>query len=225
MRLLIIEDEERLADLLVDVFHDAEWETVVCRTGRSGLERVRMGDIDVVVLDWMLPGMDGPSVLRSLRADGHRVPVLLLTARAEICDRVRALDLGADDYLTKPFHVDELLARIRALHRRVHPGQAIAHRVGDLFMDPVERRVERKGVVIDLPGREFDILFLLVSRAGQVVDRYAILDTVWDGETDLRSNVIDVYIASIRAKIDRPFGKATVQTVRGRGYRVEASGA
>jgi len=174
-----------------------------------------------VLLDWMLPGMDGLSVCRRLRALGLTTPVLMLTARGDVRDRIDGLDAGADDYLPKPFDLDELLARLRALVRRSTYGEEAVVEVDDLVVDPAARTVTRAGTPIELSAREFDILHLLVARSGRVVSRYTILDEVWDGETDLNSNVIDVHLASIRAKIDRPFGTSTITTVRGAGYRVD----
>jgi DNA-binding response OmpR family regulator len=148
----------------------------------------------------------------------------MLTARGDVPDRVAGLDAGADDYLSKPFSFDELLARLRALHRRGtgHAGAELA--AGDLRLDATTRRVFRDGAEIGLSAREFDILALLMARAGQCVTRYQILDEVWDGETDLRSNVIDVYIASLRGKVDKPFDRHAITTLRGVGYRLEPGG-
>ena len=224
MRVLIAEDEPRLAALLAEAITDNGWEATVRTDGASALAAARTGDFDVLLLDWMLPLLEGPAVIAALRADGHRIPVLFLTARATVRDRVDGLNAGADDYLAKPFDLEELLARLRALHRRGNPGLSVAQRAGDLFVDPVARRVERAGTGIELSAREFDILLLLVQRAGQVVSRYTILDEVWDGDTDLRSNVIDVHIATLRAKVDKPFGRAAIQTIRGTGYRVDPAG-
>jgi two-component system OmpR family response regulator len=148
-------------------------------------------------------------------------PVLMLTARGGVPDRIAGLDAGADDYLTKPFDIDELLARLRALRRRATIEEGATVRVGDLEVDPRSRRVRRGDAPIELSAREFDILHLLVSRAGQVVTRFTILDEVWDGDTDLRSNAIDVHVAAVRGKIDRPFGTDTITTLRGVGYRVD----
>ena len=160
---------------------------------------------------------------RRLRDVGVTTPVLLLTARGEVRDRIHGLDAGADDYLAKPFDLDELLARLRALVRRSSYDEQQAVAVGDLVVDAGGARVSRGGVAIELSAREFDILWLLASRAGRVVSRFTILDEVWDGETDLRSNVIDVHLGAIRAKVDRPFGTASITTVRGAGYRLEPS--
>jgi two-component system OmpR family response regulator len=224
VRVLIAEDEARLAALLAEAITEAGWTATICADGGTALAAARTGDYDTLLLDWMLPVLDGPSVIAALRADGHRIPILLLTARGSLRDRVEGLNAGADDYLAKPFELDELLARLRALHRRGNPGLAVAQRAGDLLVDPVARRVERAGIDIELSTREFDILLLLVQRAGQVVSRYTILDEVWDGDTDLRSNVIDVHVATLRSKVDKPFGRAAIQTVRGAGYRVDPAG-
>jgi len=145
----------------------------------------------------------------------------MLTARGEVGDRIHGLDAGADDYLSKPFDLDELLARMRALHRRTTYGELDVVEVGDLVIDAGSRLVRRGQVPIELSTREFEILYLLAANAGKVVSRYTILDEVWDGETDLRSNVIDVHLATIRSKIDKPFGTSTITTVRGAGYRLE----
>ena len=186
--------------------------------GPTGLAAAVEGTYDAVVLDWMLPGMDGPKVLSALRASGVRTPVLMLSARQAVGDRVAGLDAGADDYLPKPFSFDELLARLRALVRRGLPQEPAPVEVGDLRLDPERRTATRGGTALDLSAREFDVLTLLASRAGRCVTRFQILEEVWDGETDLRSNVIDVHIANLRAKVDKPFGRASIRTLRGAGY-------
>ena len=225
MRILVAEDEPRLAALLEQSLAEAGWEAVVKPDGRSAYEAA-LGDgdepYDVLLLDWMLPGMDGVTVCRRLREVGIRTPVLMLTARTTVPDRITGLDAGADDYLVKPFDLDELFARLRALHRRAGGDEAEPLQVGDLVLDPLARRTTRDGVEIELSAREFDILELLMRRVGRVVTRFTILDEVWDGDTDLKSNVIDVHVASLRAKIDRPFGTNTITTLRGVGYRVDA---
>jgi two-component system OmpR family response regulator len=224
VRVLVVEDEPRLAVLLTRGLREAGHEADVRHTGSDGLLAATSEQYDTVVLDVMLPGLDGLAVCRKLRDRGIRVPVLMLTARGDVPDRVAGLDVGADDYLSKPFSFDELLARLRALHRRA-TGQAGAGLVtGDLRLDAGARRVFRDETEIELSAREFDILALLMARAGQCVTRYQILDEVWDGETDLRSNVIDVYIASLRGKVDKPFDRHTITTLRGAGYRLEPGG-
>lgn len=220
MRILVVEDDDRLRALLAATLAEAGWEVDEAADGRSGYGAALGGGYDVVLLDVMLPGMDGVTLCRKLRATGLEVPVLMLTARGQVAARIEGLDAGADDYLPKPFDVDELLARLRALTRRAAAATG-PHTVGDLVVDPAARRVSRGGTEIELTAREFDILELLVSRAGEAVSRFTILDEVWDGETDLKSNVIDVYLASIRAKIDKPFGTTTITTLRGAGYRVD----
>jgi two-component system OmpR family response regulator len=224
MRILVAEDDRRLADLLDQSLREAGWDVEMVNDGTSAYGRALPGGVpyDVLLLDWMLPGMDGVSVCRRLRGLGLTTPVLLLTARGDVRDRVDGLDAGADDYLPKPFDLDELLARLRALVRRSTYGEEVVVEIGDLVLDPGARTVARAGTAIELSAREFDILHLLVTRPGRVVTRYTILDEVWDGETDLNSNVIDVHLASIRAKIDRPFGTTTITTVRGAGYRVDS---
>jgi two-component system, OmpR family, response regulator len=223
VQILVAEDDPRLADLLGQSLTEAGWDVEVVADGRSAYGRALPGGLpyDVLLLDWMLPEMDGVTVCRRLRDLGVTTPVLMLTARGEVRDRVAGLDAGADDYLAKPFDLDELLARLRALRRRsaYDAGSPVA--VGDLVVDPAARRVHRGGTEVALTAREFDVLHLLASRAGTVVSRFTILDEVWDGETDLRSNVIDVHLAAIRAKIDRPFGTETITTLRGAGYRVD----
>ena len=222
MRVLVAEDDIRLAALLRETLEEAGWQVEVVNDGRAAYDRLLTDTgYDVALLDWMLPGMDGVSVARQLRGIGIAVPVLMLTARGDVRDRIEGLDAGADDYLPKPFDLDELLARLRALYRRSsHVGEGPVQ-VGDLVVDPVSRRVFRGSAEIALSAREFDILHLLASHAGQVVTRFTILDEVWDGETDLRSNVIDVHLAAIRSKIDKPFGTDTITTLRGVGYRLE----
>jgi two-component system OmpR family response regulator len=226
MRILVAEDDVRLAALLEQSLAEAGWTVDLEHDGRGALDAALHeggGCYDVLLLDWMLPGLDGVTVCQRLRGVGVRTPVLMLTARTTVVDRVAGLDAGADDYLVKPFELDELLARLRALHRRGwgdKPEELL--QIGDLVLDPRARRTLRGGVEIELSAREFDILRLLMERSGQLVTRLNILDEVWDGETDLRSNVIDVHVAGLRAKIDRPFGTETIKTLRGAGYRVDA---
>jgi two-component system OmpR family response regulator len=223
VRILVAEDDARLADLLAQSLAEAGWVVDLVHDGTAAYSRaLQEGDpFDVLLLDWMLPGTDGVTVCRRLRHAGVTTPVMMLTARGEVRDRISGLDAGADDYLPKPFDLDELLARLRALHRRSSYDEEGVYAVGDLVVDADAHRVTRGGTEIELSAREFAILRLLVANAGKVVSRFTILDEVWDGETDLRSNVIDVHLATIRSKIDKPFGTSTITTVRGAGYRVE----
>jgi len=218
VRVLVIEDDERLAGVLARGLVDAGHEVDVRRDGAAGLDAALAGAHDAIVLDWMLPGRDGPSVCRELRARGGATPVLMLTARQAVADRVDGLDAGADDYLAKPFAFDELLARLRVFARRRDGQGAVV--AGDLVVDRDRRTVARGGVAVEVTAREFDLLALLADRFGRVVTRLQILDEVWDGETDLRSNAIDVHVAKLRAKVDRPFGRQSIQTVRGIGFRM-----
>src|SRR3954453_1197136 len=212
MRVLVIEDDPGLADVLARGLEDAGNDVSVRRTGPEGLAEAMAEPYDALVLDGMLPGQGGPSVCRDLRARGNRTPVLMLTARHAVPDRIDGLDAGADDYLTKPFVFDELLARLRVFARRLGHDERLL--VDDLMIDRDRRTVTRAGVAVELTAREFDLLALLAARAGRGGTRYQIFDEVWDGESDLRSNAIDVHVANLRAKIDRPFGRDSVQTVR-----------
>jgi two-component system OmpR family response regulator len=221
MRILVAEDDARLAAVLEESLAEAGWHVEVVHDGNSAYDLLLTGRFDVALLDWMIPGMDGIGVARRLRGIGLATPILMLTARGAVRDRIDGLDAGADDYLPKPFDLDELLARLRALYRRGGYTGEPPVQVEDLVVDPGARRVCRRGVEISLSAREFDILYLLASQAGRVVTRLTILDAVWDGETDLRSNVIDVHMAAIRAKVDKPFGTETITTLRGVGYRVD----
>ncbi|MFI2651766.1 response regulator [Micromonospora fulviviridis] len=224
MRVLVVEDGRRLAGMLAQGLREAGHTVDIRYTGPDGLLAAATGPYDAIVLDVMLPGLDGSQVCRTLRQQGNQVPVLMLTARGEVPDRVAGLDSGADDYLTKPFSFDELLARLRALHRRCAAPPTAEVRAGDLMVDPARRRVFRGETEIDLSAREFDILALLLTRAGECLTRYQILDEVWDGETDIRSNVIDVHVATLRAKVDKPFGRHAIETLRGVGYRLRPDG-
>lgn len=218
MRVLVVEDDERLAEVLDRGLGEAGHQVRVEHDGLQGLARAGSEAFDVIVLDWMLPGLDGPSVLRAMRDNGDRTPVLMLTARNAVPDRIGGLDAGADDYLTKPFSFDELLARLRVIGRRLGHGELLV--VDDLEIDRDRRAAAVDGTPVELTAREFDLLVLLAGRAGRVVTRLEILDAVWDGETDLRSNAIDVHVGKLRGKLDRPFGRASIETVRGVGFRL-----
>jgi len=221
MRLLVVEDDDSLADSLAKGLRENGCAVDVARDGEEGLHLALTGTYDVVVLDLMLPGRSGYDVIRTLRRREVQVPVLCLTARDRVSDKVTALDLGADDYLPKPFHFSELLARLRALHRRSPRMVPQELRVGDLALDPATRRVTRAGRQIELTPREFGLLEYLMRHAGMVVTRTAIIENVWDMNFDSLTNVVDVFINRLRNRIDRPFGKPLIHTVRGVGYVME----
>ncbi|MEV5958250.1 response regulator transcription factor [Streptomyces sp. NPDC051987] len=222
MHYLVVDDETRLTDLAVRYLTESGHTAEGRYDGPSGLAAARDARVDAVVLDVMLPGMDGVEVCRTLRGEGIDVPVILLTARGAISERVAGLDAGADDYMVKPFAMEELLARLRAISRR-RPETARRLQVGDLVLDLDQQRVWRGENELDLARREFDVLRVLMENAGCVVSRVRLLDEVWDGQTDLRSNAIDVHVSKVRAKVDRAFGRTTITTLRGRGYRLETT--
>ncbi|HEX2016417.1 MAG TPA: response regulator transcription factor [Solirubrobacteraceae bacterium] len=224
MRVLIVEDALKLAALLKRGLR-AEGATVdVAGTGEDALWMAGATDYDAVVLDVMLPGIDGFETCRRLRRDGVWSPVLMLTARDSIEDRVTGLDGGADDYLTKPFSFDELLARLRALARRGPVERPAVLEVGELRLDPASRRTWRGETEIILSTKEFALLEAFMRRPGDVMSRLALLEAAWSYDYENRSNVVDVYIRYLRRKIDRPFGAHSIETVRGAGYRLRSDG-
>ncbi len=221
LRLLVVEDEPDLAAAVRGRLKGEGYAVDVAADGEEALAFARAVRYDVIVLDLMLPRVSGFEVLRSLRAGGVTAPVLLLTARAAVEDKVRGLDAGADDYLTKPFAFEELLARIRALTRRDLADRAgTVLRVGDLELDTVARRVTRAGRSIELTAKEYALLEYLMRNPGQVLSRTQIADHVWDYDFDGYSNVVDVYIRYLRRKVDEGFDQRLIQTVRGAGYRL-----
>jgi DNA-binding response OmpR family regulator len=220
VRLLVVEDDPRMVALLTRVLEEDGYAVDSTGDGAEALWLATEHDYDAIVLDGMLPGLDGVDVVRRLREAGRWTPVLLLTARTGFYDRITGLDAGADDYLAKPFNYGELAARLRALLRR---GAAVRPPVlqnGDLTLDPASRRVTRAGDRIELTTKEFSLLELLLRRRGDVLTRTFIYEHVWDYAFDPVSNVVDQYIASLRRKLDRPYGRDDVQTVRGAGYRL-----
>jgi two-component system, OmpR family, response regulator len=221
---LIVEDEAKMADVIRRGLTDDGLAVDVAPRGEDALWMAGATEYDAIVLDLLLPGIDGFEVCRRLRADGVRSPILMLTARDAVDDRVRGLDIGADDYLTKPFSLAELGARLRAVARRGPVERPPVLAAGDLRLDPAERRVWRGRAELVLSAREFALLETLMRHPGQVLDRLQLLDHVWDGEYENRSNVIDVYIRYLREKVDRPFGVESIETVRGAGYRLRADG-
>jgi two-component system OmpR family response regulator len=222
MRVLIVEDEPRMADLLARGLHEEGYAVDRVGDGNEAIWLAEQVPYDAIVLDVMIPGPDGLAVCRHLRRQGSATPVLLLTARDDVDDRVDGLDSGADDYLTKPFSFAELYARLRALTRRPIALTPAPLTVGDLMIDSTTRAVWRAGQVVALSPREFALLELFVRHAGETLTRRQILDEVWD-EVRVDSNVVDQYISYLRRKIDRPFGRSDLQTVRGRGYRLRAA--
>jgi two-component system OmpR family response regulator len=193
----------------------------VAGRGDDAVLQARVHDYDVVILDVMLPGLDGISVCRTLRESGRWSPVLMLTARDGVADRIRGLDAGADDYLVKPFDFGELVARVRALLRRGAPERPAVVVAGDLAVDPASRSVTRAGRRVELSAREFAVLELLARRAGQVVSRTDLLEHVWDRNYQGSTNIVDVYVGYLRRKLENPFGRPLIHTVRGAGYLVE----
>ncbi|MEO8653519.1 MAG: heavy metal response regulator transcription factor [Ramlibacter sp.] len=219
MKILVVEDEPKAAEYLRQGLAESGYTVEVALNGTDGLHAAANGDHDLVVLDVMLPGIDGFAVLSALRTS-KQTPVLMLTARGKTDDKLRGFDLGADDYLVKPFQFPELLARVRALLKR---GQPVADslRVGDLEIDPVRHRATREGQRIDLTAKEFALLTLLVQKAGEVLSRTQIASLVWDIHFDSDSNVVEVAIRRLRAKVDDPFTAKLIHTVRGVGYVLE----
>jgi two-component system, OmpR family, response regulator len=220
MRVLVVEDEVKLAGLIRRGLREEGLLADVAIKGEDALWMAESTGYDVVVLDVMLPGMDGFETCRRLRGDGVRTPILMLTARDAVEDRIAGLDTGADDYLTKPFDFGELLARLRALARRGPAERGPVLRVGDLELDPASRRVRRGDTDIELSTKEFQLLEVFMRNPGAVLSRFQLLEGAWDTEYEHRSNVIDVYVRYLREKIDRPFGVETIETVRGAGYRL-----
>ena len=220
MRVLVVEDEERMASLLRRALEEEGHAVDVARDGPEGVWLATENPYGAVVLDLMLPGFDGFEVCRRLRAAEVWVPVLMLTARDEIGDRVRGLDAGADDYLVKPFSLLELAARLRALARRDDRVRPVLLTAGDLKLDPAGKRAWRGELELDLSPKEFSILELFLRNPGVVLSRSQIIDAVWDFAYDGTSNIVDQYVTYLRRKIDRPFGRDDIETVRGMGYRL-----
>jgi two-component system OmpR family response regulator len=220
MRVLVVEDEAKMANLIERALVREGYAVDVAGDGAEALWAAAETEYDAVVLDAMIPGPDGFEVCRRLRADGRWSPVLMLTARDGVADRVRGLDAGADDYLTKPFALSELLARLRALTRRDLGPRPVELQVGDLTLDGATHEVRRAGQRVPLSPKEFALLELFMRRAGEVLTRSYIVDHVWDFAYDGGSNVVDVYVRYLRRKVDLPFGRSDLETVRGVGYRL-----
>lgn len=223
MRILVVEDQPRMAGLVKRGLEETGYSVDLAGTGPDALWMATENDYRVIILDAMLPGFDGFEVARRLRTGGRWMPIIMLTARDTVDDRVRGLDAGADDYLTKPFSLAELAARIRALSRRGQPERPATLAVGQLRLDPARHRATRANQELVLTPKEFALLELLMEHPGEVLTRTQIIEQIWDYEYDGMSNVVDQYVAYLRRKIDRPFGTSDLETVRGTGYRLRLS--
>ena len=222
MRVLVVEDEERIAEFVRNGLTEHGYAVDVARDGGEALDWSDIADFDVIVLDVMLPVRDGIDVCKTLRARGLRTPILMLTARDAVEDRVRGLDSGADDYLVKPFAFAELVARLRALARREPQLLSPVLRLGDLALDSATREVARGGRPLDLTAKEYALLEYLMRNPNQVLTRTMIAEHVWNYDFDNATNVIDVHIRNLRRKLDDPFPAKLIQTVRGAGYRISS---
>lgn len=221
MRILVVDDEETLAEAIAHGLRAEGFAVDVAHDGREALWRASEGNYAAIVLDVLLPGMDGFGVCQELRAGGRWTPVLMLTVRNAVQDETDALDLGADDYVTKPFDFSVLVARLRALVRRPPGDDREPLRAGDLELDLRRRSCRRAGTEIELSAREFTLLHALVERQGDVVPRHQLRDRVWGWEFDGNPGILDVYIGYLRNKVDRPFQRDSIRTVRGVGYAIE----
>ena len=224
MRVLIVEDEPKMAALISRALREEGHPADVAARGEEALWMVQAAPYDAIVLDVMLPGIDGFEVVRRLRFRKVWTPVLMLTARDAVADRVDALDGGADDYLTKPFSFEELLARLRAVARRGPVERPTMLEIGSLRLDPAARRAWRGDTELELSTREFAMLELFMRRPGETLSRVQLLEGVWDMAFESRSNIVDVYVRYLREKIDRPFKINSIETVRGVGYRLREDG-
>jgi two-component system OmpR family response regulator len=221
MRLLVVEDDRKLVRALARGLEHEGYAVDVAYTGEDALSQANDHDYDAVVLDVMLPGVDGFSVCEDLRRRPGWLPVLMLTARADVADRIRGLDVGADDYLVKPFDFGELLARLRALIRRGPAERPTALEVGELRFDSATRTVTRAGRGVELTAREFEVLELLARHAGEVVSRPQLLEEIWADDHDGSANIVDVYVGYLRKKLEDPSGPRLIRTVRGVGFVLE----
>jgi DNA-binding response OmpR family regulator len=220
MRILLVEDDRKAARLLTKGLQEEGFVVDFAGTGEAGEEMATVNEYDVIILDWLLPGKDGLSVCGALRAAGSSMPILMLTARDTVADRVSGLTTGADDYLTKPFAFSELLARVRALLRRAGVARPAVLKVGDLTLDTVTRRVSRAGVPVSLTPKEYAILEVLMRNAGEVVTRTRLTEGVWDQAADVLDNLVDVHVKNLRKKTERESGAPLIHTIRGIGYRL-----
>jgi two-component system, OmpR family, copper resistance phosphate regulon response regulator CusR len=221
MRLLLIEDEEKVSRFIVKGLMAERFAVDVAAEGARGLELAQTYSYDLIILDLMLPGLSGTEALRLIRQQNERVPVLVLTARDAVTDKVRHFELGADDYLTKPFAFAELLVRVKALLRRGAVSRVNVLRVADLEIDRLTQQVRRGGQRVELTGKEYALLEYLMTNAGRVLSRTMIIEHVWDQSFDGATNIVDVYVRHLRNKIDEPFEHKLIRTVRGVGYTID----
>jgi two-component system OmpR family response regulator len=224
MRVLVVEDKLKLAGLLRRALRGEGLAADVATRGEDALWMAGATCYDAIVLDVMLPGIDGIETCRRLRADGVWAPVLMLTARGDLPDRLAGLDGGADDYMTKPFELAELMARLRALARREPVRRPIVLEVGELRLDPATRQVSRGGQPIELPAKCFSLLETFMRHPGVVMSRFDLLESAWEGDYENRSNVVEQHVRALRARIDAPFGVHSIETIRGSGYRLREDG-
>jgi heavy metal response regulator len=221
MRILIAEDDQQVAGFLKKGLKEEQYAVDVCYDGEEALFQTQVNDYDLIILDVMLPKKNGYAVCKEIREEGNLTPILMLTVRDQLEDKVRGLQEGADDYLTKPFAFEELLARIKALLRRTQDYKTKILKVGDLELDPVSRKVSRDGKIITLTGKEYALLEYLMRNKGRIITQSMIIDHVWDMNYDGLSNVVNVYINHLREKIDKEFSRKYIHTLRGSGYKID----
>jgi DNA-binding response OmpR family regulator len=222
MRILIIEDEHKIARAIKDGLEEESYAADISFDGQEGLNAARYEEYDLIILDRMLPGgMDGTEICETLRREGNHTPILILTARDQVRDRVQGLNAGADDYLVKPFSFEELLARVKALLRRPHETLGEELQVGDLTLNTISHEIRREGKNISLSSKEYALLEYLMRNKNKVLSKHNIITHVWDFDADILPNTVEVFVAYLRAKIDKPFaGNSLLQTVRGFGYKI-----
>jgi two-component system OmpR family response regulator len=223
MRVLVVEDDAKLANAVGRGLRNEGYAVDVVGDGDAALLQAAVWEYDAIVLDVMLPARDGLEVCRVRRERGCWAPVLMLTARGEVSDRIRGLDVGADDYLAKPFDFGELLARLRALTRRTPSERPARLQLGDLVIDPARHEVSREGTGVGLTAREFAVLEYLARHAGEVISRTTLLEHVWDANYEGSTNIVDQYVGALRRKLEQPFGRPLIETVRGVGFKLEAA--
>jgi len=224
MHILIVEDEKKMAELLKKGLEEENHSVSLAFDGRDGLEMAQALEYDAIVLDLMLPGIDGFDVARRLRKSGNMTPIMVLTARDAVPDVVKGLDIGADDYMTKPFSFEEFLARLRSVSRRGSAPRPTLLRVADLVLNPATHEAKRGGEEISLSRTEFRLLEFLMRRAGRVVTRNTLIHSVWDSSDDVQENTLDAFISLLRNKVDRDHKMKLIQTVRGTGYTLRDAG-